>query len=51
MVKWVWLTFRIKEWDDAQLALGHVKGMLQVMAGIGILQLVKVNEVRPGDKN
>lgn len=51
MVKWLWLTFRVKEWDDAQLALGHIKCMFQVMPGIGILQLVKVDEVRPRDKS
>lgn len=31
------LTFGVKEWDDAQLALGHIKRVLQVMPGIGIL--------------
>lgn len=51
MVQWVWLTFRVQEWDDAQLAFGHIKRMLQVVPGIGILQLVEVNEVRPGDKS
>lgn len=51
MVKRVWLTLRVKEWDDAQLALGHIKCMLQVMPGVGILQLVKVDEVRPGDNS
>lgn len=37
MVKRVWLTFRVKEWDDAQLTLGHIKCVLQVMPGIGVL--------------
>lgn len=48
--KWAWLTLGVKEWDDAQLAFGHIKRMLQVMPGVGVLQLVKVDEVRPGDK-
>jgi hypothetical protein len=51
MVQRVWLTFGVKEWDNAELALGYIKSMLQVMPGIGVLQLVKVDEVRPGDKN
>jgi hypothetical protein len=46
----VWLTFWIKEWDDAQLALGHIECMLKIMPGIGVLQIVKVNQVRPEDK-
>lgn len=43
-------TFGVKEWDDAQLTLCHIKRVLQVMPGIGVLQLIKVNQVRPKDK-
>lgn len=46
----VWLTFRVKERDNAQLALSHIKRVFEVMPGIGVLQLVKIDQVRPGDK-
>lgn len=43
-------TFGVEEWDDAQLTLCHVKRVLQVMPGVGVLQLIKVNQVRPKDE-
>lgn len=44
------LTFGVEELDDAQLPLGHIKRMLQVVPGIGVLQLIKVDQVGPGGK-
>lgn len=44
------LTFGVQERDDAQLALGHLEGVLQVVPCVRVLQLIKVNQVRPGDK-
>lgn len=43
------LTFGVKQRNDAQLALSHVKRMLQVVAGVGVLQLIKVDQVRPAE--
>lgn len=44
------LTFRVEERDDAQLTLGHFEGVFQVVPGIGVLQLIEVNQVGPGDE-
>lgn len=44
------LTFGVQERDDAQLALSHLEGVLQVVPRVRVLQLIKVNQVRPGDK-
>lgn len=45
-----WLTFGVKERDDAQLTLSHIECVLQVVSGIRVLQLIKVNQVGPGDE-
>lgn len=47
---WELLTFRVKEWDDAQLTLSHIECVLQVVPGIGVFQLIKVNQVRPEEE-
>ena len=44
------LTFRVKERDDAQLTLGHFEGVFQVVPGVRVLQIIEVDQVRPGDK-
>ena len=44
------LTFRVKERDDAQLTLGHFEGVFQVVPGVRVLQLIEVDQVRPGDE-
>lgn len=47
---WEVLTFRVQERDDAQLTLSHIERVLQVVSGVGVLQLIKVNQVGPGDE-
>lgn len=44
------LTFRVEERDDAQLTLRHFEGVFQVVPGVGVLQLIEVDQVRPGDE-
>lgn len=49
-LEWESLTFGIEQWDDAQLTLRYVECVLQVVSGVGVLQLIKVDQVRPGDE-
>lgn len=40
-------TFRVQQLCEAQVLFSQVKGILQIIVGIGFLQLVKVYQVRP----
>ena len=42
-----WLTFSIEQSGEAQLVLGRVEGIVQVIGGVGFLQLLILYEVRP----
>lgn len=44
------LTFGVEERGDAQVPLGHAEGVLQVVAGVGFGQVLKVNQLGPGDR-
>jgi len=40
-------TFRVEEGCDSKLLLGHGEGVLQVLHGVGLGQLVVLDQVRP----
>lgn len=44
------LTLRVQQFSEAQVLLGQVEGVLQVVVNVGLLQLVKINEIRPVSK-
>ena len=39
------LTFRVQQLGEAQVLLGQVEGVLQVVVSVGLLQLVKVDQI------
>lgn len=41
------LAFRIQEFGHAQLLLRHVKGVLEVVSGVGLLQSVVIHQIGP----
>lgn len=43
--RWRGRTLGVQELGQAQVLLGQVKGVLQVVVGVGLLQLVKVDQV------
>lgn len=44
------LTLRVEQFSEAQVLLGQVEGVLQVVVDVGLLQLVKINKIRPVSK-
>jgi len=45
------LTLGIQQLGEAQVLLGQVEGILQVVVSVGFLQLIKVDQVRSEDNN
>lgn len=40
-------TFRVQKFGEAQVLLGQVEGVLQVVVSVGLLQFVEINQVWP----
>lgn len=45
------LTFWVQQLGEAQVLLCQVKSVLQVVVSVGLLQFVKVDQIRPEDKH
>lgn len=41
------VTFRVQQLGQAQVLFSQVEGILQVVVSVGLLQLVKVDQIRP----
>lgn len=41
----VMVTFRVQQLGETQVLLGQVEGILQVVVGVGLLQLIEVDQV------
>lgn len=40
------LTFRVQQFGEAQVLFSQVEGILKVVVSVGLLQLVKVDQIR-----
>lgn len=40
------LTFRVQKLGESQVLFSQVEGILKVVVSVGLLQLVKVNQIR-----
>lgn len=43
---WRALTFRVQQFGEPQVLFSQVEGILKVVVSVGLLQLVKVDQIR-----